>query len=66
MYLIYMKVKEVIEFIENDGWYIARAKGSHRQFKHLIKNGLVTVSGKLSDEFAPGTQNSIYKQAGYK
>jgi len=61
-----MKVKEIIKLLENDGWYISRSKGSHRQFKHLTKNGLVTVSGKLSDELAPGTQNSIYKQAGYK
>jgi len=61
-----MKVKEVIKLLESDGWYISRIKGSHRQFKHLTKSGLVTVSGKLSDELAPGTQNSIYKQAGYK
>jgi len=61
-----MKVKEIIKLLENDGWYISRTKGSHRQFKHLTKNGLVTVSGKLSDELAPGTQNSICKQAGYK
>jgi len=61
-----MEVKEIIKLLENDGWYISRSKGSYRQFKHLTKNGLVTVSGKLSDELAPGTQNSIYKQAGYK
>jgi len=66
MYSAYMKVKEIIKLLENDGWYISRMKGSHRQFKHPTKNGLVTVSGKLSDELAPGTQNSIYKQAGYK
>lgn len=61
-----MKVKEIIKWLENDGWYISRTKGSHRQFKHITKKGLVTVSGKLSDELAPGTLNSIYKQAGYK
>lgn len=61
-----MKVKEIIKWLENDGWYIARTKGSYRQFKHLTNKGLVTVSGKLSDELAPGTQNSIYKQAGFK
>ncbi|MCK5869326.1 hypothetical protein BMR05_16280 [Methylococcaceae bacterium HT4] len=32
----------------------------------MSKSGLVTDSGKLSDELAPGTQNSIFKQAGYK
>jgi predicted RNA binding protein YcfA (HicA-like mRNA interferase family) len=61
-----MKVKEVIELIEKDGWYLARTRGSHRQFKHVSKSGLVTVPGKMSDEMAPGTLNSIFKQAGLK
>jgi predicted RNA binding protein YcfA (HicA-like mRNA interferase family) len=50
-----MKVKQIIKIIEQDGWYLARTKGSHRQYKHQIKIGLVTVPGKLSDELAPGT-----------
>jgi predicted RNA binding protein YcfA (HicA-like mRNA interferase family) len=61
-----MKVGEVIQLIEDDGWYLARTRGSHRQYKHSIKNGLVTVPGKLSDDLAPGTLNSILKQAGLK
>lgn len=61
-----MKVKEIIKSIEKDGWYLARTKGSHRQYKHQTKIGLVTVPGKLSDELAPGTSNSILKQAGLK
>ena len=61
-----MKVKEIIKILEKSGWYLSRTRGSHRQYKHLSKSGLVTVSGKLSDELAPGTQNSIFKQAGYK
>lgn len=44
----------------------ARTKGSHRQYKHSTKTGLVTVSGKLSDDLAAGTLNSILKQAGLK
>ncbi len=32
-----MKVKELIKIIEDDGWYQARQKGSHRQYRHLIK-----------------------------
>ena len=59
-----MKVKEIIELIEKDGWYLKRTKGSHRQFKHQNKKGLVTVAGKQSDDLAPGTINSIMKQAG--
>lgn len=61
-----MKVKEVIKLIEDDGWYLARTKGSHRQYKHSLKTGLVTVSGKPSDDLASGTLNSILKQAGLK
>lgn len=41
-------------------------KGSHRQYKHDTKAGRVTVAGKFSDEIAPGTLNSILKQAGLK
>ncbi|MCU0548727.1 MAG: type II toxin-antitoxin system HicA family toxin [Leptolyngbya sp. Prado105] len=58
-----MKVREVIKLIEKDGWYLARTRGSHRQFKHPVKSGLVTVPGKPSDDLAPGTLNSIFKQA---
>jgi predicted RNA binding protein YcfA (HicA-like mRNA interferase family) len=61
-----MKVKEIIKLIEADGWYLVRTKGSHRQYKHQIKIGLVTVPGKLSDDLAPGTMNSILKQARLK
>lgn len=61
-----MKVKEVIKLLEGEGWYLARTKGSHRQFKHPNKSGTVTVSGKLSVEVPPGTLNSILKQAGLK
>ncbi len=61
-----MKVKEVIKIIESDEWYLVRVKGSHRQYKHLAKAGLVTVPGKLSDDLAPGTLNSILNQAGLK
>ncbi len=61
-----MKVREIIRTIEKDGWYLARIKGSHRQFKHDEKLGLVTVPGNLSDDIAVGTLNSILKQAGLK
>jgi len=61
-----MKVEKAIKLIEDDGWYLLRTKGSHRQYKHPTKKGLVTVAGKPSDELAPGTLNSILKQAGLK
>jgi predicted RNA binding protein YcfA (HicA-like mRNA interferase family) len=61
-----VKVKEVIKLLEQDGWYVARTKGSHRQFKHAHKPGAVTVSGKESVDVPRGTLNSIWKQAGLK
>ena len=61
-----MKVKEVIKILEKNGWYLARTKGSHRQFKHPIKKGTVTVAGKESLDLAHGTLNSIFKQAKLK
>jgi predicted RNA binding protein YcfA (HicA-like mRNA interferase family) len=61
-----MKVREIIKLIEEDGWYLARTKGSHRQYKHPSKSGLVTVPGKPGDDLAPGTLDSILKQAGLK
>ena len=52
--------------LNDDGWYLVATRGSHRQFKHLTKPGRVTVPGKPSDDLAPGTLNSILKQAGLK
>ena len=61
-----MKVREIIKIIENDGWFLVATKGSHRQYKHSIKIGRITIAGNLNDELAPGTLNSIYKQAQLK
>jgi len=61
-----MKVSEVLRLIHDDGWYLAATRGSHRQFKHPVKPGRVTVAGKPSDDLAPGTLNSILKQSGLK
>jgi predicted RNA binding protein YcfA (HicA-like mRNA interferase family) len=61
-----MKVSEVLRLLLNDGWYLVATRGSHRQFKHPLKPGRVTVAGKPSDDLAPGTLNSILKQSGLK
>jgi len=61
-----MKVRDIIKLIEQDGWYLARTRGSHRQYKHPNKPGLVTVPGKPGDDLALGTLDSILKQAGLK
>ena len=61
-----MKVRELIKVLEEDGWYQARMKGSHRQFKHNDKSGTVTIAGKPSSDIPKGTLNSVLKQAGLK
>ena len=61
-----VKVREAIKLVEEDGWYLDRTRGSHRQYKHASKRGLVSIAGKPGDELAPGTKNSILKQAGLK
>ncbi|WP_245472377.1 type II toxin-antitoxin system HicA family toxin [Mesorhizobium sp. M7A.F.Ca.MR.148.00.0.0] len=58
--------REIIRLLEADGWYLVATKGSHRQYKHEVKAGRVTVAGKPSEEVAPGTLNSILKQSGLK
>ena len=65
-YCCSVKVRDLIRLIEKDGWLLVRTKGSHHQYKHQSKPGLVTVPGHPGDELAPGTLNNILKQAGLK
>ncbi|OGS34701.1 MAG: addiction module toxin, HicA family [Elusimicrobia bacterium RIFOXYB2_FULL_49_7] len=60
------KVREVIRLIEKDGWYLVATKGSHRQYKHPIKPGRVTIAGNTGHDMAAGTYNSVLKQAQLK
>ena len=61
-----MKVRDVIRLLEGEGWFLVATRGSHRQYKHPVRPGRVTVAGKPSDDLAPGTLNSILKQSGLK
>jgi predicted RNA binding protein YcfA (HicA-like mRNA interferase family) len=61
-----MKINDILIMLKNDGWFLVTTRGSHLQFKHPTKSGRVTVSGKPSDDLAPGTLNSILKQAKLK
>jgi predicted RNA binding protein YcfA (HicA-like mRNA interferase family) len=61
-----MKASEVLRMLQDDGWCLVATRGSHRQLKHYAKPGRVTVPGKPNDDLAPGTLNSILKQAGLK
>lgn len=61
-----MTVREVLRIIEDDGWVMVAQKGSHQQYRHPTKTGRVTVAGHPKDDLAPGTLNSILRQAGLK
>jgi predicted RNA binding protein YcfA (HicA-like mRNA interferase family) len=61
-----VKIRMVLRLLAEDGWVLVATRGSHRQFEHPVKQGRVTVAGKDSDDLAPGTYNSILKQAKLK
>lgn len=57
-------VRDVLRWFAEDGWVLVRTRGSHQQFRHSVKSGLVTLAGSINDDLAPGPLNSILKQAG--
>ena len=59
-----MNVREVLRMLERDGWRQVSQRGSHRQLRHPVKPGRVTVAGKPSQDLAVGTLGSILRQAG--
>jgi len=61
-----VKVRDAIKLIEADGWRLVRTKGSHRQFRHAVNPGTVTIAGNPGLEVPMGTVNSILKQSGLK
>ena len=61
-----MKIRDLLRLLVADGWSLARTKGSHQQFRHPTKPGLVTIAGHPGDDLARGTLKSILKQAGLK
>ena len=58
------KVRDAIRLVAADGWFLARTRGSHRQYSHPAKPGSVTIAGRMSKDLATGTWKSILRQAG--
>ena len=61
-----MTAKELLKKLHADGWYEVDQEGSHKQLKHPTKPGKITVPFHSGKDIAPGTLNSILKQAGLK
>jgi predicted RNA binding protein YcfA (HicA-like mRNA interferase family) len=60
-----VRSRKVIEILQRAGWNQIRQKGSHLQFKHPQRPGLVTVPHPNPD-LPIGTIKSIEKQSGLK
>ncbi len=58
-----LKFRDIIKLIESDGWVMVTQEGSHRQYKHPVKLGRVTVPGKPGDDVHPKLEKSILRQA---
>ena len=58
-----MKVREVMKLLRTDGWCQVSTRGDHRQYKHPVKRGRVTVTGHPGDDLHPKTLASIFRQA---
>ncbi len=58
-----MKVRDVIRRLRDDGWTLARQRGSHRVFEHPEKPGIVVVPGHPGEDIPPGTLSAIFRQA---
>ena len=59
-----MKFRDLLRLLREDGWYLARTKGSHQQYKHPWKPGTVTLAGKPGKDVPPGIKQAVLKQAG--
>lgn len=60
------KVRDAIRLVERDGWRQVRMRGSHRQYKHPVKAGRVTIAGNPGQDIPDGTWYSILRQAGLR
>lgn len=58
-----MRANELEKLLLKDGWYFVKQTGSHRQYKHPIKPGKVTVPFHSGD-VDKRTANSVLQQAG--
>jgi predicted RNA binding protein YcfA (HicA-like mRNA interferase family)/predicted RNase H-like HicB family nuclease len=60
-----MKWRDLIRLIEKDGWYWVRTTGSHRVYRHPVKQNTVVMSPhSLGDDVPIGTEKSIFEECG--
>lgn len=60
-----MNSRDVIVVLVANGWFLERVKGSHHQFRHAARPGIVTVPHPKKD-LKRGLVKSIEHQSGLK
>jgi predicted RNA binding protein YcfA (HicA-like mRNA interferase family) len=55
------KFREIRRRLREDGWFVDRVRGSHEQWRHPEKRGVVTVAGKDGDVLDQGTWHGLRK-----
>lgn len=55
---------ELLPALRRDGWFQVRQRGSHVQFKHAAKPGIVTIPRHSGAIIRPKLLESILEQAG--
>lgn len=61
-----VKVSKILRILADNGWYLDRYSGDHREFKHPTKKGVVTVNGKPSKSICGWLLSSIERQSGLR
>ena len=61
-----MKVRQVIDLLEANGWHYIGTKGDHHNFYKEGARLPIIVAGKRNDYLAEGTTLSILREAGLK
>ena len=61
-----LKPREMEKLILADGWIFKSQQGSHRNYIHPVKPGMVTIPFHQGRDLTKKTENSIKRQAGLK
>lgn len=61
-----LKTGAVLKALLADGWKVVAIRGSHRQLKHPVKPGKVTLNGSPSSDIFGKELDSVSRQSGLK
>jgi predicted RNA binding protein YcfA (HicA-like mRNA interferase family) len=61
-----MKASELIKLLESNRWYFVRQTGSHKIFKHIEHDDILSVPDHGRKDIPIGTLHSILKKAKIK